>query len=750
MTKTANEILTEFSTNRRGSAYIDDLIDNLYAHVHSNNDTDLKDFDVYKDLCYHVDFTSVANYAKVMLTSFFSRGSRYDHTFNESKYKLLGKSDKYLVDVVKDSIIKTSKYAKTLARRRSIELTEVYDSRLGIEYISDLDKIVEFSAIGNKLETTYGSPAIDMRPRLKSCLKMLENEFKKINLQIDKFHNKIFYKDTETGEYKIINDYNEESFISFLELVSLSSTEFERSDTFQPYISDFVKVNLNSTKFSTELIDNDVIQFNDCYLEKGQFKKGNYNAVPRFFIYRDIWKTANTGKIKHHVPEIDELLLHLCNYDDSTVKVFKSKFSSFLMNDAALKANKEATVNVLYGASGRNGKSTFLNLLIRMVGKENTQDMQIRQFESDHRDNLMQAFCQALMVLDEDASETQMQAEVARTMKLYVHGSPITCRRVYAAESVTMRPVGMIVICSNHMLSSADKSNGLTRRLSIFRQDYTISNVYAERNDKWFESLETDKSAQYLLELFVVAHIQNMNRAKLLTHSDEMSDSISRFDDKNDSASMFVKDVGMSQIILKPVKSVRQMYENWCEINSVTPLKNKFSTTLEARYGIVSKVMSASSIACDSSDLLMLGVTGSTVRAWCHKTPEINDKYRARFLDNASNLQKVRISNDRKSTALSIMKALEDDDMMINVSRDELIKCVMVVTDGQDSSMDGFKSYSSELIECVEKHYSYEDVRLSNLDDVDKTRFLNAISNEKALSGKKDPNTIVRIYRSKL
>ena len=81
-----------------------------------------------------------------------------------------------------------------------------------------------------------------------------------------------------------------------------------------------------------------VIQFNDCYLENGIVKQGMYDSLdlPRFFINRSVYSAIKTGKTSVYSKAVDDLILHLSNFDTAVRDRLVAVMSTVFLNSKRL------------------------------------------------------------------------------------------------------------------------------------------------------------------------------------------------------------------------------------------------------------------------------------------------------------------------------------------------------------------------------------------------------------------------------
>lgn len=652
------------------------------------NDKELVDegrfFGKYYELLPHINFLKAADYACMNNYSFFCRFKNLDSKVNELSD--LYPTAKKLDDVVKAAIRNTTKFARARAEERGIEIPILYDSDTGIEY-ADLSVLEEFKNPQNRLESDITLPSSkSSKSKLQETFDRLDSALMEADVKFDTRNLKLFYTDSITNERKVIDNFNVTEFSSFLRLVFRTSTYFGMKQmlTNNKEAKKYVEQMLKSDKFIANYASSNVIQFLDCYVEHGHFKPGISPQIPRFYINRKVYETVKSGKTQTQCDEMDDLIAHLCRYDEATIESFKSRFSTFLMNDSDLKSGYEVTANILFGASGGNGKSLFVECLQRAVGDENVGTSTFSGFDNSNYE--LPSMCNSLIVVDGDIKDAQLSGEMSGAFKLFVFGQDLSTRDIFHGAS-TFRPCTMLVGCTNHMLSAADKSGGFARRFSIFGQPQKLLTPTSNRDAQWIESVKSDRAAQYLIELLALAHIKDMESGHLVESSDSMTIANGLFANANDSAQMYVEEVGMSEVILKPVRAVKRQYEEWCEMNNVQPLKNKFQSSMSSKFNLVNASIVKDKVNLDESDLMSngFGPNIKMIRCWKHNHKLVNDKYRARFEENSSVVESIDLVKDDEELVKLIVEAILEDVRSSLIAKEEIVSYVSLVFDFREN-----------------------------------------------------------------
>ena len=672
-----------------------------------------KALDQYKELCYLIDFTKIADMLHLITHYGAVSAKQIEEAANSE-------DSKKLTDVMMRRVY-TDKYLHQYNLQEiDCSLDEMYPHPIGLGRNSQW---------------------------LTVASKMLSNAFSQIKLQIDKLSNRLYYTDNNFVRRRI-DFFTVESFSAFLEIVLYTSKIFQfKLDWTETDLKKYVSSLLENPTFSIESITNDIIQFDDCYVKDGIFIEGQFNDVPRFYLNYKVYNAVKSRKVTKEMPEMNEFLLHLSDYDLDTVEVFLSRMSTFLLNSDKLKSNMQATINVLYGASGENGKTLFLTVFQKIFDINDITSAGLRDF--NNQSYQLPKMCQSLLVVDEDASDLQLDSAAAANIKQFVHGQRMEVRSIYE-KAKAYRPRALVVACTNHMPTSVDKSDGFNRRFSIFTQTSKLVNRRFKRSDDWFAAIRSDEAVQYLLELLVVAHLGNMSRGALLKNSERMKEVNEDFVEKNDTAVMYVRNVGLEEIVGKPVKIVRQNYESWCEANGVTALKNKFNTTLESKFPLKSKNVTSKHLTVDDTELTTSGLKLDTViRAWVHVDEDIHQKYVDKFNANSEELFEIDLTQKNDDVANLIIEVLEKEDATLNATYDEIKRKIEILMDAETVSR------QTDVMLLVKKilqsKYHSEVITVEKMDVKDYERYLAIAKGKKDLSAAlKDPRRQVIIYRHKL
>lgn len=141
----------------------------------------------------------------------------------------------------------------------------------------------------------------------------------------------------------------------------------------------------------------------------------------------------------------------------------------------------------IFKGTGGTGKSTFCNLIMKMVGKKYVSTVKLNQFDQDY---YLATMIDKLVNIDFDASDKKTLEDSGR-FKSITCSEPVSVRQIYAAV-VEMVSCATIIINANHMPKIADKSDGLYRRMILVEIDKKIKNP-----DPKFLERVTDSDMEY-------------------------------------------------------------------------------------------------------------------------------------------------------------------------------------------------------------------------------------------------------------
>lgn len=451
-------------------------------------------------------------------------------------------------------------------------------------------------------------------------INLLKTTFKLARFKIAEHAKTLFYRDLladDTKTIEMIEDFSYDDFRQFLLTLFAPYMKHRYSKA----IVEFALEDMVSNGTS----DN-IIQFLDCYVEDGRVYEGMHPTVGRFLIRKKVYEAVKNRKPTKVVKEVDQLIAHLCDYDEKNIKLMVSILATVFLNDQEMKNTLSPHLRI-FGPSGANGKTTLEELLRKGFGNHNVVATQIGELDNYH---FVETTVQSLIAIDGDSSSKALSSDAAATFKRIVTGDTVRSRQIYGKMRDVKSMCLLLAFC-NTLPKSSDKSNAFLRRMTIIKcSDRLVDSKRFVANDEWFKNLRSDDAAQYIVEKLLLRAQEMLDQdvLKLPEASKATKDMLTKFSDENDSASSWVKEVGVEEIVGYQVKEVREKYEAWCEENDKTPLKRQFNEVLEVNFGLERRKVTYLRLNPDSSyHALSKHKSGSAVNAWQFEDNKKNERY---------------------------------------------------------------------------------------------------------------------------
>ena len=483
-------------------------------------------------------------------------------------------------------------------------------------------------------------------------------------IKIDVENQRLYYK--SNGSLEVIDGYSHVSFARFLKLPV--ETTISLVDSVKAVESLALQLNEH---FAGKR--NNVIQFDDCQIVDGVAQSGFCDGFPRFSIKRKVWKALSTGKPTKVVQAVEDLFLHLCNYDVPTVNRLKDVLSVIFLNAKKFKSIYNFSPRIV-GLDGENGKSTFHNLLNRAfnVGAS-TNCTTFALQKLDERDTAYKVL-NALVAIDGDSSSKIISEAAASMFKSITSGDTVDVRALFK-ESENIEAMCKLIEFSNDFPKSSDKSSAYLRRLELIRCDYQLKNgpAYAigpnskpakiNLTKEWFNEINSEEAAQYVIEMLLLRAMKIAKTGEISPKSDHMIQLLKDYAYSNNSALAFFDSVGAERIVGCSVKEIKRLYSEWCDEHDAVEMKQKFVETLKSK-GLIKKSVTVDFVdpSAEVYTSFSAGKTSSSI--WQYADEEQNDRY---FKEIRSILN-IESSDDKNERVVSeFLESLGGVDRILNV-----------------------------------------------------------------------------------
>ena len=123
--------------------------------------------------------------------------------------------------------------------------------------------------------------------------------------------------------------------------------------------------------------------------------------------------------------------------------------------------------------------------------------------------------------------------------------------------------------------------------------------------------------------MLLIRAMQIYKEKKIAPKSLQMQSVLTAYSHSNNSALAYFSEVGLDKIVGFGVSEVKKAYEEWCNENDLTAMKQKFIETLESK-GLRRKSVRISFVDPSSECFMQLRAGKATVSAWQYADEQKN------------------------------------------------------------------------------------------------------------------------------
>ena len=215
-------------------------------------------------------------------------------------------------------------------------------------------------------------------------------------------------------------------------------------------------------------------------------------------------------------------------------------------------------------AGGENGKSTFLQMIKTMLGRENIASLEPADFEK--RFVNAQLFGKLANIGDDISSNYRENSSI---FKKLVTGDSIMVENK-GEKPFMLDNYATLIFCTNEMPRINDQSHGFMRRLVIIPFNAKFSPQDPDFDPFISEKLLTDSGMKYLLKL-AIEGLKRLLANKRFTHSPKVADQLKEYEEINNPVLLFAQNYGIEN---QAVADVYLKYAAWCRENGLSPVSN--------------------------------------------------------------------------------------------------------------------------------------------------------------------------------
>lgn len=230
---------------------------------------------------------------------------------------------------------------------------------------------------------------------------------------------------------------------------------------------------------------------------------------------------------------------------------------------------------------GSNGKSTILNCIKKLIGKQNYTSLDLREMEDTFKPSELYG---KLANIGDDISAKYIES--ASVFKKCVTGESFLVQRKYA-QPFELESYATQIFCANELPQVNDKSDGFGRRIVLVPFNATFKKTDVDYDPFIEDKLMTEESMNYLLKLAIdglTRVIVNKGFTKSQSGETEKAEYMKL---NNNVLEWMETDPSIEH---QSVSDVYMAYQVWTAQNGCNYVKKiNFSREIKKRYNLVSK-----------------------------------------------------------------------------------------------------------------------------------------------------------------
>lgn len=278
-------------------------------------------------------------------------------------------------------------------------------------------------------------------------------------------------------------------------------------------------------------------------------------------------------------PAIDEFMTHISAESDGTPNERKKQFLYQIAGYCLLKKNIFSKFFIFKGEGG-TGKSTFQDLIVKMVGEDNRSRVALDKMDQDY---FLATVLGKLVNIDDDAVDGKALENTGR-FKSMVSGNEITVRQIFE-RPITFEPFCTLLFSCNKLPRIRDKTTGLYRRMVIIEMNHRV-----EKPDPLFLMKLTPRDMEYFLYNAVkwVGIAIQEGKFRISVSEGEL---LRQFKCRQSSLNewLYEEDLTLAKFYKQSVNVMYALYTDWALANGYTHLPSmlSFKEDINALFGTI-------------------------------------------------------------------------------------------------------------------------------------------------------------------
>lgn len=268
-----------------------------------------------------------------------------------------------------------------------------------------------------------------------------------------------------------------------------------------------------------------------------------------------------------HSPKIDEFMAHISANRDGSVNIMKQQFLYQIAGYCLLKKNYFGKFFIFQGEGG-TGKSTFQDLIVKMLSEANRSRVGIDKMDNDY---YLATLLSKLVNIDDDAVDGKLLESTGR-FKSLVSGNEITVRQIFR-EPTTFTPFATCMFSCNKLPRIMDKTSGLYRRMVIIELNNKVT-----APDPLFIMKLTPRDMEYFLYKAVYWIGVALKEGQFRISQSE-ADLLRKFKCRQSSFNewLYEEQISLGDIYNKGTMALYSIYTEWALNNNYKNIPSSFT-----------------------------------------------------------------------------------------------------------------------------------------------------------------------------
>lgn len=228
-----------------------------------------------------------------------------------------------------------------------------------------------------------------------------------------------------------------------------------------------------------------------------------------------------------------------------------------------------------------NGKSTLLEVLKKVLGKDNISVLDLKNL--DDRFSTVMMFGKLANIGDDISDEYKMDVSV---FKKVVTGNSISAEQK-GQPKFDFEPYVKLIFSANNIPHMKDSTGAAQRRLLIIPFNAQFTNDDPDYDPHIVSKLKGQESMEYLIQIGIQGLKRVLENRKFTT-SVKVQSELDDYEKENNPVLSFIEEVGIDAIENEPTNEVYRLYTVYCaENNYKSASKTSFSRQLKSNFGLI-------------------------------------------------------------------------------------------------------------------------------------------------------------------